>query len=91
MNRDLMRFFHHGGLRVLQREVRGIALRRTRQVRGTLGEDDPPFYILRDDVEIPADIDLRIEAGTEIYCMSGSRLTVHGGLRIEGEAVMSAT
>lgn len=45
-----------------------------------------PFYVLQQDVEIPAGVTLQVAAATRIYCEADKRLTIGGSLDVNGSA-----
>jgi len=52
----------------------------------TWSEADAPFYVLQQDVEIPAGVTLDVAAGTEIWCEGNTRLTIGGSLIAAGSS-----
>ncbi len=47
---------------------------------------DAPFYVLQQDVDIPAGVTLSVADSTRIYCEADTRLTIGGSLAVAGTA-----
>jgi hypothetical protein len=52
----------------------------------TWSDADAPFYVLQQDVEIPAAVTLEVAAGTRVWCEGDTRLTIGGSLVVAGLA-----